>query len=103
MERLINNLKSLEAYVLSKAEYPKSDKGVQLWENDLECIRAGIRALESLAELKDFAAKELETVADAAEGEENTYAGGVLKGTEHLKAYIDRAYTYAETGGKPCD
>lgn len=60
-------------------------------------------ALESLAELKDFAAKELETVTDAADGEENTYATGVLKGTEHLKEYIDRAYTYDETGGKPCD
>lgn len=103
MERLIDNLKSLEEYVLSKAEYPKSDKGVQLWENDLECIRAGIRALESLAELKDFAAKELETVEDAADGEENTCSAGVLKGTEHLKAFIDRAYAYAETGGKPCD
>lgn len=103
MERLINNLKNLEAYVLSKAEYPKSDEGVQLWEDDLECIRAGIRALESLADLKVFAETELQTVADAADGEIPTYAAGVLKGTEHLKAYIDRAYTYAETGGKPCD
>lgn len=103
MEKLINNLKSIETYVLNKVDYPKSDEGVQLWEDNLECIRAGIRALESLAELKVFAEAELQTVADAADGEIPTYASGVLKGTEHLKAYIDRAYTYAETGGKPCD
>lgn len=92
-KKAIEQLKDMAKDVWSKEDVA-AQNAPEKWADDLEAIRAGIRALEAVEGIRRLAEQEVKTVREAVSVRDSQFEQGILSGTEHMKGLIDCWYTY---------
>lgn len=94
-KKAIEQLKDMAKDVWSKEDVA-AQNAPEKWADDLEAIRAGIRALEAVEGIRRLAEQEVKTAREAVSAGDSQFEQGVLFGTEHMKGLIDCWYTNIE-------
>lgn len=92
-KKAIEQLKDMAKDVWSKEDVA-AQNAPEKWADDLEAIRAGIRALEAVEGIRRLAEQEAKTAHDAVTDGGTPFDYGIASGTEHMKGLIDCWYTY---------
>lgn len=96
-KKVIEQLKDMEKDVWSKEDVA-AQNAPEKWADDLEAIRAGIRALEAVEDIRRLAEQEEKTVREAVSAGGSEFEQGILFGTIHMRGLIDCWYTDMEEG-----